>query len=109
MNLVSEIEKSIPNSTNESKFEITGGIAYEFNSSAALGVEFRLHQNYKEIYEAKKNQAFFVGPTVNFQTEKFYLTINFLAQINGTPNGNRNLDLIGHEKYEVRTILGITL
>lgn len=109
LNLVSEIEKSIPNSTNESKFEITGGIAYEFNSSAALGVEFRLHQNYKEIYEAKKNQAFFVGPTVNFQTEKFYLTINFLAQINGTLNGNRNLDLIGHEKYEVRTILGITL
>lgn len=95
VNLISEIEKSIPNSSTELKFEITGGVAYEFNSSAAIGVEFRLHQNYKEIYEAKKNQDFFVGPTVNFQTEKFYLTINFLTQLTGTPSGNRNLDLIG--------------
>lgn len=109
VNLVSEIERSIPTSTTESKFEVTGGVAYEMNSNYAFGFEFRLHQNYSKIYDTKKNQAFFVGPTISLQTERFYLTANFLTQVSGTPNRSSNLDLIGHEKYEFRTILGIYL
>jgi hypothetical protein len=29
--------------------------------------------------------------------------------VNGTPTGHPNLDLSGHEKYEIRSILGIEL
>lgn len=109
ININSEIEKSITDKKTESKFELTGGIAYEINSNFATGIEFRQHFNFSNIYEQKKNQAFFLGPSLNIQTEKFYFTINFLTQINGTPQGSNKLDLIGHEKYEVRSILGIEL
>jgi hypothetical protein len=55
------------------------------------------------------NQASYLGPTISFQTEKLYFVINFLAQVDGSPASHNNLDLIGHEKYEVRTILGVEL
>jgi hypothetical protein len=109
INLNSEIEKSIPTNQTKSEFEITAGIAYEVNNNLALGIEFRNHLNYTNIYDKKKNQAYFIGPTLNFQTDKFYFTINFLTQVNGTPTGHPNLDLSGHEKYEIRSILGIEL
>lgn len=109
INLNSEIEKNIPANQTKSEFEITGGIAYEVNANFALGLEFRNHLNYSEIYDKKKNQAFYLGPTINLQTEKFYFTINFLTQVSGSPVNNSNLDLIGHEKFEIRSILGIEL
>jgi hypothetical protein len=109
INLNSEIERDIANQQTSSEFEITGGLAYEFNANFAAGIELRQHLKYSKIYDSKKAQAFFVGPTVNIQTEKFYFTINLITQINGTPAGNKNLDLINHEKYEIRTILGISL
>ncbi len=109
INLNSEIEKNIPTNQTKSEFEVTGGVAYELNANFALGLEFRNHLNFTKIFETRKNQAFYIGPTLNLQTEKFYFTINFLTQIAGTPSGNSNLDLIGHEKYEIRSILGIEL
>ncbi|MCX8057268.1 MAG: hypothetical protein N3F03_06665 [Ignavibacteria bacterium] len=109
VNINSEIERYFADQKTESKFEVTGGVSYELNNNFAAGIEFRHHLNYTKIYETKKNQAFFIGPTLNIQTSKFYFTINFLAQINGTPQGDKNLDLIGHEKYELRSILGIEL
>lgn len=109
LNVNSEIEEYVADQKTESKFEITGGFAYEMNSNFSAGIELRQHFNFSNIYETKKNQALFLGPTLNIQTEKFYFTINFLTQISGTPQGHQNLDLKGHEKFEVRTILGIEL
>lgn len=96
-------------SKTESKFEITAGVAYELNSNMALGLEFRNHRNYKSIYEKEENQATFLGPTVSLFTDNLYLVINVLAQVSGSPSTKSNLDLAGHEKYEIRTILGIGL
>ncbi|NPV10545.1 MAG: hypothetical protein HPY57_01975 [Ignavibacteria bacterium] len=109
INFNSEIEKNIPMNSTKSEFEITGGLAYEINANFAAGLEFRNHLNFTNVYDKKVNQAFFMGPTINFQTEKFYFTINLIAQINGTSTNNSRLDLIGHEKYEIRSILGIEL
>ncbi len=109
VNLNSEIEREIAESENESAFELTLGLAYELSNSFFVGVEFRNDRNYKEIYEKQLNQANFIGPTVGFQTERFYIVFNFIAQISGTPASNKNMDLIGHEKYELRTILGVEL
>lgn len=109
INLNSEIEGNIAESENESAFEFTAGIAYEINNNISLGLEFRNDRNYKDIYSNELNQASYLGPTVSFQTEQFYFVINFLAQVGGFPASQSNLDLIGHEKYEVRTILGIEL
>lgn len=109
LNLISEIERYPASSKLESKFEITAGLAYDINSNVSLGVEFRNHQNYKDIYDGQSNQATFLGPTVSFQTDRLYLVVNFLAQVSGGPVKKDGLDLVGHEKYEIRTILGFEL
>jgi opacity protein-like surface antigen len=109
INIVSEIERKVIDSKHESKFELTGGIAYDISNNVALGLEFRNHRNYKEIYEKELNQATFIGPTFNIQTEELYFTINFLKQVGGAPSTKNSLDLAGHENYEIRTILGINL
>ena len=109
MNLVSEIEKNFPEKETESAFELTLGLSYEVNKNLSVGLEFRNDRNYKEIYEKEENQASFIGPTVSYHSNKLYFVVNFLTQISGGSIAKNNLDLIGHEKYEIRTILGIGL
>lgn len=109
LNLISEIERAPMSSKTESKFEITAGVAYELNSNIAVGLEFRNHRNYKSIYEKEENQATYIGPTISLFTEKMYFVVNLLAQVSGSPTTKNSLDLAGHEKYEIRTILGIGL
>lgn len=109
VNIIAEIERKIIDSEHESKFEITAGVAYEVSNNIALGLEFRNHRNYSDIFDEEENQASFLGPTLNIQTEELYFTINFLKQFGGSPATKNSLDLNGHEDYEIRTILGITL
>lgn len=109
VNLNTELERDIIGNKNESSFEVTGGLFYEINPSIGFGVEFRNHRVYESIYKTEEANATFVGPTVNFQAKSFYLTFNFLTQVAGSPASNGNLDLLGHEMYEFRTILGIEL
>ncbi len=109
LNLNSEIERIVTENKTESKFELTAGVIYEFTPSFASGFEFRNHRNYENIFQEEENQATYIGPTINIQTKSFYLTLNILQQITGSPSTANNLDLKGHEKFEVRTILGIEL
>lgn len=108
-NIISEIERNPTKSETESKFEITAGLAYEVNSNLSLALEFRNHRNFSKVYESQINQATFLGPTISLSTQKLYFVVNFLFQVSGSPNTKNSLDLIGHEKYEVRTILGVSL
>jgi hypothetical protein len=109
INSTSEIEREITGTNNKSAFEITAGAMYEINSNFALGIEFRNHWIYTGIYKKEESKAAFLGPTINFQTQSFYLTFNFIAQAAGSPETRNNLDLVYHEKFEFRTILGIEL
>lgn len=109
LNINGEIEREIIENETESKFEVTAGAMYEIIPSLALGIEFRNHREYEDIFKEEKYQASFLGPTINVQTKSFYLTMSFLPQISGSPVTSGNLELIGHEKYQFRTILGIDL
>lgn len=109
VNLSAEIEREIIETKNESEFEITGGAMYDVSPNVALGIEFRNHRGFEGIYESEEAQATFLGPTINVQTRSFYLTVNFLTQVAGSPETNNSLELIHHEKYEFRTILGVEL
>ena len=109
LNVTSEIEREIIVSEQESTFEVTGGLAYEFSPNIALGLEYRHHRIFEDIYGEEQAQATFIGPTINVQGNSFYFTFNFLKQITGSPQSKNNLDLIDHENYEFRTILGINL
>lgn len=108
-NLTSEIERLVIKSSSESSIEFTAGMMYDVSNNFALGFEFKHHKNFKKIFENEESNASFLGPTLNILTDRFYLTINFLSQIFGSPKSNSSLDLVGHEKYEFRTILGIGL
>jgi hypothetical protein len=109
VNINAEIERKVIDSEHESKFELTAGVAYDLSNNIAVGFEFRNHRNFSDIFEEEENQATFIGPTFNIQTEELYFTINFLKQIGGSPSTKNNLDLDGHENFEIRTILGINL
>ncbi len=109
LNVSSEIESEVIEGVNESAFEVTGGIMYDVNPNFSIGLELRNHRGYEGIYEEEESEASFLGPTVNLQTESFYITFNFLAQVAGSPSTGNNLDLLHHEKFEFRTILGIEL
>lgn len=109
ININSEIEREIVDKEIESVFELTGGIMYEVSPNIALGLEFRNHRIFEDIYESEEAQATFLGPSINIQTKSFFIVFNFLTQINGSPESKNSLDLIHHEKYEFRTILGIEL
>lgn len=109
ININSEIEREIIESKIESVFEITSGLAYELSPNIALGIEFRNHRVYEEFYGEEEAQSTFLGPTINLQTESFYITFNFLAQVQGSPSTKSGLELDEHERYEFRTILGLEL
>ena len=109
LNITSEISRDVVASKHEAKFEITGGLGYDVTQTVSLGLEFKNHSNFDNIYDKKENSALFIGPTINILTEKFYFTFNILAQVTGSPVSKSGLDLNGHEKYEIRTILGIEL
>ncbi len=109
VNIISEVERNIVDQETESAFELTMGLSYEINKNISIGLEFRNDRNYKKIYEKEENQASFIGPTISFQSDRIYFVVNFLAQIGGSPATNNNLELSSHEKYEIRTILGIEL
>lgn len=107
VNIISEIERAPASSKTESKFEITAGLAYELSPNISFGLEFRNHRNYSNIYETELNQASFLGPTISLHGDRLYFVVNFLSQIGGGPISTNNLDLTGHEKYEIRAILGV--
>jgi len=109
LNFNSEIERGVIEGESESAFEVTGGLMFDVNPNFAIGFEFRNHRGYEGIYEEEESEATFLGPTVNVQTESFYITFNFLSQVAGSPSTRNNLDLLHHEKFEFRTILGIEL
>ncbi len=109
LNINTEFERNIATNENESSFELTMGIAYEVTKNISLGLEFRNHRNYLETFKKEENQASFIGPTFSFHSDRFYFVINLLTQLGGSPSTKDNFEFSSHEKYELRTILGIEL
>jgi hypothetical protein len=94
----------------EGEFEATAGLARDLSPNWSLGVEFRNHNEIPE-YETWENTAFFLGPVVGYREEKWWATLTVLPQIygknfEGNPDGNKSLELEGHERVNIRLILG---
>jgi hypothetical protein len=97
----------------EGEFEATFGLARDLNPNWALGFEFRNHNEIPE-YETWENTAFFLGPVVSYRQEKWWATLTVLPQIYGknfvgNPDGNTSLELEGHERVNIRFVIGIEL
>ena len=97
----------------EGEVELSFGIARDLNTNWSLGIEVRDHNEIPE-YERWENTAIYVGPVVNYRQEKWWATLSFMPQVfgrnyTGDPDGYRNLELEGHERYTVRLLIGISL
>ena len=69
-----------------------------------------LAPDYKEF----ENAAVFIGPTVSYRQEKWWAALSVLPQIygwnrDGSADGNSHLELVDHEKVNVRLLIGINL
>jgi hypothetical protein len=113
MNLTHATEWEDNFHATEGEVEFSAGIARDFSPNWSLGIEVRDHNEIPE-YERWENTAVFVGPVVNYRHEKWWATLSFMPQVfgrnyTGEPDGYRNLELEGHERYTVRLLVGISL
>jgi hypothetical protein len=89
------------------------GIARDLGSHWALGLEFRSHNELPD-YSIWENTALFVGPVVSYRQDKWWAALTVMPQIfganfNGNPGGNSQLELEGHERVNIRLMIGISL
>jgi hypothetical protein len=99
--------------STEGEVEFAAGIARDLNTNWSIGLEARDHNEIPE-YKRWENTALFVGPVVNYRQERWWATLSFMPQVFGRnyigdPDGYRNLELEGHERYTVRLLIGISL
>jgi hypothetical protein len=99
--------------TVEGELEADLGIARDLGKHWALGLEFRDHNELPK-YRSWENTALFVGPVVSYRQEKWWAALTVMPQIfganfQGDPDGNSKLELEGHERVNIRLLIGITL
>jgi opacity protein-like surface antigen len=116
LNLTNETEWERPRPSHGESFttnfkpEITAGITYRFISNWFLGLETRYAT---ELADANiRNQedwAVSVGPALHYASGRWWATLTWLPQVAGWHNsGSRSeaLDLVGHERNELRLKIG---
>ena len=96
----------------EGELEVSLGLAYDFNKKWSLGLEVRDHNELPE-YRRWENTALYLGPVVSYRQEKWWAALTIMPQIYGAnfgenPDGNSHLELEGHERVNMRLLLGIS-
>ena len=112
LNLSHETEWSDDFSDKVGEFEITFGAAHELDSHWSLGLEIRHHAEISE-YKDWEGYALYVGPVVSYRRENWWAALTVMPQVyganfNGDPDGVHALDLDGHEKINVRLLVGFS-
>jgi hypothetical protein len=95
------------------EFELTAGVAYLPSPRWSLGVEMRHHAEI-EAYRKWEGYAFYLGPSVSYRRERWWAALTVMPQIyganfEGNPDRETNLDLAGHERWNIRLLVGIHL
>jgi hypothetical protein len=95
----------------EGEFEASFGITRRLGRHWSLGIEARDHNEIPQ-YSEWENTAFYLGPVATFQTEKWWATLTVMPQVvganfSGNVDSNHSLELEGHERWNVRLIVGI--
>ena len=95
----------------EGELEASLGISRDLNPHWSIGLELRDHNELPD-YQKWENTALFLGPVISCRREKWWAVLSVLPQIygvnhGGDPDGNRHLELEGHERLNVRFLFGI--
>jgi hypothetical protein len=86
------------------------GIARDLGKHWSLGLELR-NENILPEYSSWENSALFLGPVLSYHQEKWWAALTVMPQIYGwndssSQDGNSHLELIDHEKLNVRLLIG---
>jgi hypothetical protein len=97
----------------EGEVEASLGLAYDLSPRWSLGLELRDHNELPD-YRLWENTALFLGPVVSYRQEKWWAALTVMPQIyganfNGNPDANTALELEGHERVNIRLLIGISL
>ena len=113
LNFSHATEWNLDDHETEGELEIDFGITRHLNKRWSLGLELRDHNELPE-YNEWENTAVFIGPVVTYTRENWWATLTALPQVYGTnfgggkdPDGVSTLELEGHERVNVRLIVGI--
>lgn len=96
----------------EGEVEGSIGIARDLNKNWSIALEARDHNEIPN-YDKWENTAVYVGPTVSYRGENWWIALSVLPQVYGAnfgenPDGNSSLELEGHERVNVRLIFSIS-
>lgn len=93
------------------EFELTAGLAYILSPRWSVGVEMRHHAEIEE-YRHWEGYAFYLGPCVSYRRDRWWATLTAMPQLyganfDGNPDRDTNLDLAGHERWNIRLLVGV--
>lgn len=92
------------------ELEFDLGLARILGPRWALGVEVR-GQSHLPSYEAVEDFALYIGPVLSYRTDRWFAALTVMPQVygwnqDGNPDGNTQLDLAHHERWNTRLIFG---
>src|ERR1043165_3923281 len=98
--------------STEGEVELSFGITRRLNSHWSIGLEARDHNELPD-YRIWENTAFYLGPVVTYQQEKWWATLTIMPQILGANfaenvDRDHNFELEGHERINARLIVGFS-
>jgi hypothetical protein len=98
--------------STEGELEASFGVTRDLGKHWSVGLEVRDHNELPE-YSKWENTALFLGPVVSYRQEKWWAALTVMPQIYGAnfgenPDGHSHLELEGHEKLNVRLLIGIS-
>ncbi|TSA41936.1 MAG: hypothetical protein D4R57_00035 [Verrucomicrobiales bacterium] len=96
----------------EGELEVSFGIARQLSPHWSVGVEIRDHNELPD-YSRWENTAIYIGPVISCRHERWWATLSMMPQVyganyGGDPDGNSSLELEGHEKINVRLLVGFS-
>ena len=112
LNLTHATEWSDNFHATEGEVEVSFGITRHLSKHWSLGLEARDHNELPE-YEKWENTAFYLGPVVTYQQEKWWATLTVMPQIFGVNfvenvDNDHSFELEGHERVNARLIVGFS-
>jgi hypothetical protein len=112
LNLTHATEWSHNFHETEGEVEVSFGITRRLSPRWSVGLEARDHNELPE-YNTWENKAFYLGPVVTYQRNKWWTTFTVMPQVVGANfaeniDGNHSLELEGHERWNIRLIVGFS-
>ena len=103
-------EEKVPSGGKEWESELvisnTVGISWTLGGGWAAGVEALSHTDFEHSFSHSEHTAYFAGPNVHHAAGGWWVTLTALKQVDLQEHTGLIFD--GHEKYEVRLVVGIS-